>query len=82
MRCLECAQKMPFWGEACPHCGTDKAMAQALRMISIVSLLGGVVVGAYFTGIIGLFLGGALGGAVCLAIEGLVTELFRHKKSA
>jgi hypothetical protein len=82
MRCLECAQKMPFWGEACPHCGTDKAMAQALRMISMVSLLGGAALGAYWIGITGFFLGGAMGAAVCLAIEGLVTELFRHKKSA
>jgi hypothetical protein len=79
MRCLECAQKVPFWGEACPYCGADKAKAQALRMISMMSPLGGAAVGTYLTGIEGFFLGGAIGGAVCLAIEGLVTELFRRK---
>ena len=79
MRCLDCAHRIPFWGEACPYCGTDKARAQALRMTSIVSVVGGAAVGAYLSGTTGLFLGGAVGAAVAVAIEGLVTELFRHK---
>jgi hypothetical protein len=48
-------------------------------MTSIVSVVGGAAVGAYLSGTTGLFLGGAVGAAVAVAIEGLVTELFRHK---
>jgi hypothetical protein len=81
MRCLECAKSVPFWGEACPYCGADKARAQALRTISVISPLGGAALGAYLSGLEGLFLGGAIGGAVCVAIEGFVTELFRHKST-
>jgi hypothetical protein len=79
MRCLDCAQRVPFWGVTCPYCGTDKSRAQALRIISIISPLGGAALGAYLTGITGFFLGGVIGGALCVAIEGFVTELFRHK---
>jgi len=81
MRCLDCAKSVPFWGEACPYCGTDKARAQALRMISIMSPLFGAAVGTYLSGLEGFFLGGTIGGAVCVAIEGSVTELFRRKST-
>jgi hypothetical protein len=76
-----CDKKVPFWGEGCPYCGADKSVAQALRMMSVVSLIGGAVLGAFLSGVVGFFVGGILGCVVCFAIEKVGFKVLRHKSA-
>ena len=81
MRCLMCGKKVPFWGEGCPYCGADKSIAQSLRMMSVVSLIGGMALGAFLAGLGGFFLGGIIGCVVCFAIEKLGFKALRHNSA-
>jgi hypothetical protein len=76
-----CAKKVPFWGEGCPYCGADKSVAQSLRMMSVVSLVGGMALGAYLSGIAGFFVGGILGCVACFVIEKLGFKVLRHNSA-
>ena len=78
MRCLLCSKKVPFWGEGCPYCGADKSSVQALRMASVVSLVGGTVLGAVLGGWPGFFVGGIVGCLVCFLIEKFGFKALRH----
>jgi len=33
MRCFECGEHIPFWGEQCPVCGEDKTQMHATRLL-------------------------------------------------
>lgn len=69
MRCFNCGQHVPFWGEACPCCGTDKSMVQSVRIISVLCLIAGCWVGFRFWSMEGFFIGGIIGTGMCLAID-------------
>jgi hypothetical protein len=81
MRCLLCRKKIRFWGETCDYCGTDKSMAQSLRMLAIGCLAAGAGVGYFMRGTPGLIVGGLLGMAACLLIDRLLPKFFRHTSS-
>jgi hypothetical protein len=77
VRCFTCGKKQPFWGEQCEYCGQEKAMAQSVKALAFLAIIGGFVVGYMFGGPGGFLLGGLVGGLAFAAIELGVDRLMR-----
>jgi hypothetical protein len=77
IRCLACGKRLPFWGEQCEYCGQEKAMAQSIKAVAFLAIIGGFVVGYLFGGAGGFLLGGIIGVAVFVGIELFADRAFR-----
>jgi len=78
--CFGCGNRVPFWGENCPHCGDEKTVCQSVRIASVTSLVGGLILGAIFGGMGGFFIGGLIGLVLFAAIEQAATYLAKKRR--
>lgn len=77
LRCFACGKKQPFWGEQCEYCGQEKAMAQSVKALAFLAILGGFMVGYLYGGPGGFLLGGFVGALVFAGIELGVDQLMK-----
>ena len=80
MRCLACAEHIPFWGENCPFCGEEKTRMQAIRILGLGFVLAGVIIGAVRDGWFGAIAVGLAGGIMWVCIEVIWDRLVRKRK--
>lgn len=77
IRCFACRKRLAFWGEQCEFCGHEKAMAQSVKALAFLAIIGGFIVGYMYGGPGGFLLGGIFGLAAFVAIELIVDRVTR-----
>jgi hypothetical protein len=73
MLCSNCGKDIPFTGDVCPYCKTDKSKDQRIHAFAMLFAISGCLIGYFFGGFFKSILAGVVFGIIGMIIA-MVTK--------